>query len=192
MEYFRTEFQSLLQLKKAENVFRKTAFKMAFSKLLIFLLFLQMCSYTALAQKSSVQKEHAGDVLLFHDSITTGELKEIHLSDLKGWKFSPKDHPSFSAYDFDDSNWLTISRPLSEEGAVTDSLWKGFGWFRLKVKVDSSQPFFTTKRGTDGTGLGLNITNDIIKAHGGILVINSELGTGSTFTIKLPLNQEKS
>ena len=38
------------------------------------------------------------------------------------------------------------------------------------------QPFFTTKKGTQGTGLGLSITHDIIKAHGGSLDVQSELG----------------
>lgn len=36
-----------------------------------------------------------------------------------------------------------------------------------------TQPFFTTKKGTEGTGLGLSITHDIIKAHGGKLEIDS-------------------
>ena len=43
-----------------------------------------------------------------------------------------------------------------------------------EIKDKVLQPFFTTKKGTEGTGLGLSITNDIIKAHGGVLEINSE------------------
>jgi signal transduction histidine kinase len=48
------------------------------------------------------------------------------------------------------------------------------------------QPFFTTKKGTEGTGLGLSITNDIIKAHGGQLDVESEVGTMTRFIITLP------
>jgi len=48
------------------------------------------------------------------------------------------------------------------------------------------QPFFTTKKGTQGTGLGLSITNDIIKAHGGELKIQTEIGNGSVIVISLP------
>ncbi len=47
------------------------------------------------------------------------------------------------------------------------------------------QPFFTTKKGTEGTGLGLYITNDIIKAHGGILIIQSEENSFTRFIIEL-------
>ncbi len=47
------------------------------------------------------------------------------------------------------------------------------------------QPFFTTKKGTDGTGLGLSITNDIVIAHGGDLKIDSDIGSGTRFTINL-------
>ena len=48
-----------------------------------------------------------------------------------------------------------------------------------------TQPFFTTKKGTDGTGLGLSITHDIIKAHGGLLEIKTKSGKGSTFRVSL-------
>jgi signal transduction histidine kinase len=53
------------------------------------------------------------------------------------------------------------------------------------IKDKILQPFFTTKKGTEGTGLGLSISNDIIKAHGGELIIDSELQKGTLFTIKL-------
>jgi signal transduction histidine kinase len=48
------------------------------------------------------------------------------------------------------------------------------------------QPFFTTKPAGLGTGLGLSLSYDIIKAHGGQIRLNSTEGEGSTFIIDIP------
>jgi signal transduction histidine kinase len=47
------------------------------------------------------------------------------------------------------------------------------------------QPFFTTKPTGQGTGLGLSLAYDIVKAHGGNLTVSTEEGNGSTFKIEL-------
>jgi signal transduction histidine kinase len=49
------------------------------------------------------------------------------------------------------------------------------------------QPFFTTKPTGEGTGLGLSLSYDIIKAHGGDMSLLSEEGEGTEFFIKLPV-----
>ncbi|MGN6539453.1 MAG: ATP-binding protein [Ginsengibacter sp.] len=48
------------------------------------------------------------------------------------------------------------------------------------------QPFFTTKPTGQGTGLGLSLSYDIIKAHGGEIKVESKEGEGSEFVIMLP------
>jgi two-component system, OmpR family, phosphate regulon sensor histidine kinase PhoR len=45
-------------------------------------------------------------------------------------------------------------------------------------------------RRTEGTGLGLSIARLVVEAHGGRLVVRSQLGKGSTFTIELPAAPE--
>lgn len=50
-------------------------------------------------------------------------------------------------------------------------------------------PFFTTKEVGTGTGLGLSIVDEIIRGHGGELLVESKVGHGSTFTVMLPVKQ---
>jgi signal transduction histidine kinase len=49
------------------------------------------------------------------------------------------------------------------------------------------QPFFTTKPTGEGTGLGLSLSYDIIKAHGGEIKVESKEGEGTEFIIQLPI-----
>lgn len=50
-------------------------------------------------------------------------------------------------------------------------------------------PFFTTKEVGTGTGLGLSIVDEIVRSHGGELMIDSEVGRGSAFTVVLPIKR---
>jgi signal transduction histidine kinase len=55
-----------------------------------------------------------------------------------------------------------------------------------KVLNKIFQPFFTTKPTGQGTGLGLSLSYDIIKAHGGELKVETKEGKGTEFSIILP------
>jgi signal transduction histidine kinase len=56
-----------------------------------------------------------------------------------------------------------------------------------KVKDKIFQPFFTTKPTGQGTGLGLSLSYDIIKAHGGEIKVVTQEGEGTTFITQLPI-----
>jgi len=77
------------------------------------------------------------------------------------------------------------------------SLGEGRGEVTIKVSDNGNgipqkvldkifQPFFTTKPTGQGTGLGLSLSYDIVKAHGGEIKVETEEGEGTTFTIILP------
>ena len=55
------------------------------------------------------------------------------------------------------------------------------------IKEKIFQPFFTTKPTGSGTGLGLSLSYDIIKACGGEIKVESKEGDGTTFIIQLPV-----
>jgi signal transduction histidine kinase len=85
------------------------------------------------------------------------------------------------------------------EPTVIVSTSKHNGKIEIKVKDNGNgmpqkvldkifQPFFTTKPAGQGTGLGLSLAYDIVKAHGGEIKVDSKEGEGSEFIIQLPLS----
>jgi two-component system, NtrC family, sensor kinase len=56
----------------------------------------------------------------------------------------------------------------------------------LKVKDKIFQPFFTTKPTGQGTGLGLSLSYDIIKAHSGSITLETKEGEFTEFVIQIP------
>jgi len=57
------------------------------------------------------------------------------------------------------------------------------------IKGKIFQPFFTTKPPGEGTGLGLSLSFEIIKAHGGEILLDTNEALGTTITVSLPINE---
>ena len=79
-----------------------------------------------------------------------------------------------------------VKPPLGGLGALISVKDNGNG-ISQKVLDKIFQPFFTTKPTGQGTGLGLSLSYDIIKAHGGELKVETKGGEGSEFIIQIPV-----
>ena len=85
---------------------------------------------------------------------------------------------------------VSTSRSLSsgeDRGEVLISVKDNGPGIPKKVIDKIFQPFFTTKPTGEGTGLGLSLAYDIVKAHGGELKVETKEGEGSIFKIQLPI-----
>jgi two-component system NtrC family sensor kinase len=58
---------------------------------------------------------------------------------------------------------------------------------RQKILDKIFQPFFTNKPTGQGTGLGLSLAYDIVKAHGGEISVETQEGEGTTFMMQIPI-----
>ena len=83
---------------------------------------------------------------------------------------------------------ISISTDVQENFAVLRVSDTGTGMTE-NVRQRCLEPFFSTK-GDRGTGLGLSMVYGIVERHRGKLEIESELGKGTTFIIRLPLAEE--
>ena len=82
----------------------------------------------------------------------------------------------------------TVSVSTKKEGnKVLISVKDNGNGIPQKILDKIFQPFFTTKPTGQGTGLGLSLSYDITKAHGGELKVETKEGEGSTFNIQLPI-----
>jgi len=85
------------------------------------------------AQTNDVASE---DIPVLHDSLKT-DAGSFQLSDLPNWKFQPGDDINWADPGFDDSGWHTLQHGLSIK-EMPDTLWNGYGWWRLTFQADST------------------------------------------------------
>ncbi|HET9746418.1 MAG TPA: ATP-binding protein, partial [Chitinophagaceae bacterium] len=112
----------------------------------------------------------------------------------KSMLLSPEGEDGAASANYEPVVTVTTKRlgpPLGDRGRP--------GGYWVEIRVDDNgngipqkvldkifQPFFTTKPTGQGTGLGLSLSYDIVKAHGGELKVETNEGTGSSFIIELP------
>lgn len=93
---------------------------------------------------------------------------------------------------------VNASHAIAERGKITITTSAENDWVCVAVKDTGSgiapehlknifDPFFTTKPVGTGTGLGLSVSYNIITKHGGRIEVDSVVGTGTTFSIHLPV-----
>jgi two-component system NtrC family sensor kinase len=81
---------------------------------------------------------------------------------------------------------LTVSSRLSRDGTAVEILFSDTGIGIPKENIPNLfDPFFTTK--SFGTGLGLAVSYGIVRQRGGTIDVQSEIGRGTTFTVRVPL-----
>lgn len=81
---------------------------------------------------------------------------------------------------------LPGSEPRPSRGVALSVTDHGCGMSE-EVRARLFEPFFTTKSSGRGTGLGLSTVHDIVTRYGGVIEIDSEVGRGTRFVVKLPL-----
>jgi two-component system, sensor histidine kinase len=97
-------------------------------------------------------------------------------------KYSPADQPIDVRVDMCGAS-VTISVRDRGIGVPPEDYERIFERFHRSANVD---------KGVSGLGLGLHIAREIVRAHNGTLTVASAQGEGSTFTVELPLRQDKS
>ncbi|MDL1962860.1 MAG: ATP-binding protein [Deltaproteobacteria bacterium] len=93
---------------------------------------------------------------------------------------------------------VNAAQAIEEKGEIRISTEADNGYVEIRISDTGSgmppdvlskifDPFFTTKDVGKGTGLGLNMAYNIIQNHKGTIDVESEVGKGTTFIIRLPL-----
>jgi len=123
----------------------------------------------------TIEKEYAGHLPLIHADPT--QLKQVVMNMLVN-----------ASQAMEQGGTLAVATRVVDAGVVEISIVDtGCGISRDRLK-NIFDPFYTTKK--QGTGLGLSVSYGIVQNHGGSIDVESEVGVGTTFLIRLPVKQD--
>ena len=98
--------------------------------------------------------------------------------------------------------FVNAAQAIEKQGEISITTMADNGFVEIKIEDTGSgidkknldrifDPFFTTKDVGKGTGLGLNVAYNIIKKHNGTIDVKSQIGKGTVFKIRMPVNFSK-
>ena len=97
-----------------------------------------------------------------------------------------------AAHAMPEQGTLILRTERHDEATIRIEIQDDGGGIPTDVLPKIFDPFFTTKPIGEGTGMGLSISYKIIEAHGGQILVDTEKGIGTTFSILLPIEQKQS
>ena len=97
-------------------------------------------------------------------------------------------------------NAINAMQAMDNGGLLTIRTRQTDGFYEVQIRDTGTgipseimseifDPFFTTKAVGIGTGLGLSVSKSIIEQHGGVIEVESEVGVGTAFRVRLPVEQ---
>ncbi|MBI4691598.1 MAG: response regulator [Nitrospirae bacterium] len=128
--------------------------------------------WNELKYKATLKKEY-GDIPMTKCNI--GQLNQVFMNIMVNAAHAIEKNGEITIKTWSDGNYINISIKDTGCGIPKETIPKIF------------EPFVTTKEIGKGTGLGLSIAYDIVKRHNGIIDVESEVGKGTTFTVRIPI-----
>ncbi|MCL4457054.1 MAG: response regulator [Nitrospirae bacterium] len=128
--------------------------------------------WNELKYKATVKKEY-GDIP--PTKCNAGQLNQVFMNILVNAAHAIEKQGEITIKTRHEDNNIFVSISDTGHGIPADKIHRIF------------EPFFTTKEVGKGTGLGLSIAYDIVKKHNGDIMVESEVGRGTTFTVKIPV-----
>jgi signal transduction histidine kinase/DNA-directed RNA polymerase subunit N (RpoN/RPB10) len=127
------------------------------------------------------------DPLIGNVNVVPQDIGRVILNLITNAFYAVNERSSFakaSADGYEPTVWVSTKK---DKNQIMISVRDNGNGIPEKVKDKIFQPFFTTKPTGQGTGLGLSLSYDIVKAHGGELRVETKEGEGCTFNLVLSI-----